>query len=106
MVKLEFVPLQVDVSRDEAEQYAEKLKESDTCLELVVMQVDILRDEAEQYAEKLKESGTFVELVRMKGHCHNSMLRLDLFNGTGDSGFDAKTTYQNIGAFLHKAFKT
>jgi acetyl esterase/lipase len=70
------------------------------------MQVDVLRDEAEQYAEKLKESDTYVELVRMKGHCHNSMLRLDLFDGTGDSGFDAKTTYQNIGAFLHKAFKS
>ena len=71
-----------------------------------MMQVDVLRDEAEQYAEKLKENGTYVELVRRKGHCHNSMLRLDLFDGTGDSGFDAKTTYKNIGAFLHKAFKS
>ncbi len=80
-----------------------------TCADLqphMHAQVDVLRDEAEQYAEKLKQSGTYVELVRMKGHCHNSMLRLDLFDGTGGSGYDAGTTYQNIAAFLHKTFKT
>ena len=98
--------MQVDVLQDKVEQYAKRIKENGTFVESVMMQVDVLRDEAEQYAEKLKESGTYVELVRMKGHCHNSMLRLDLFDGTGESGYDAKTTYKNIGAFLHKAFKT
>ncbi|DBA68840.1 TPA: hypothetical protein ACH3X2_013325 [Trebouxia sp. C0005] len=73
---------------------------------IITAEVDVLRDEAEQYAEKLEENGTYVELVRMKGHCHNSMLRLDLFDGTGESGYDARTTYRNIGAFLHKAFRT
>lgn len=98
--------MQVHFLQDKAEQYAEKLKKTGTCVKLVVMQVDVLRDEAEQYAEKLEENGTYVELVRMKGHCHNSMLRLDLFDGTGESGYDARTTYRNIGAFLHKAFRT
>lgn len=98
--------MQVDVLQDKVEQYAKRIKENGTFVEAVAMQVDVLRDEAEQYAEKLKESGTYVELVRMKGHCHNSMLRLDLFDGTGESGYGAKTTYKNIGAFLHNAFKT
>ena len=68
----------------------------------VSLQVDVLRDEAEQYADKLKAAGVYVQMIRMHGHCHNSMLRLDLFNGSGKSGYDAKSTYQNIGAFLRK----
>ena len=64
--------------------------------------MDVLRDEGEQYAEKLRAAGVHVQLNRMKGHCHNSMLRLDLFDGKGKSGYNAKTTYKNIGAFVQK----
>ena len=41
--------------------------------------MDILRDEAEEFAEKLKAADVHVKCQRYKGHFHNSMVDVHLF---------------------------
>ena len=42
-------------------------------------QVDVLRDEAEEFAAKLQAAGVKVKCKRYQGHFHNSMIDVDLF---------------------------
>lgn len=44
-----------------------------------LMQVDVLRDEAEEYARKLEQAGVRVRCKRYKGHFPNSMIKTDVF---------------------------
>ena len=45
----------------------------------VHVQVDVLRDEAEDFADKLEEAGVKVKCKRYKGHFHNSMIDVNMF---------------------------
>lgn len=42
------------------------------------MQVDVLRDEAEDYARKLEAAGVNVKCKRYQGHFHNSMVDIPI----------------------------
>ena len=50
---------------------------------MVTAEVDVLRDEAEAYAEKLKAAGVPTTLKRCKGFFHISMMDTDLFPEQG-----------------------
>ena len=50
---------------------------------VVTAEVDVLRDEAEAYAEKLKAAGVPTTLKRCKGHFHSAMMNTDLFPEQG-----------------------
>ena len=62
------------------------------------MQVDVLRDEAEDFANKLEEAGVKVKCKRYKGHCHNSMINVNMF------GTIAVDTIKEIKSFIDGAF--
>ena len=51
------------------------------------MQVDVLRDEAKEFADKLGSAGVRVQYKEFKGHFHNSMIKTEIFGRAAEDTF-------------------